>query len=113
MPGTEDLEIMPVVELVERPVRPVSVSATNTGGKILSRECLLFGWCFLETTDGAGAQVDLYDGQDGNGQYIASVTLAAGGSVVQYVGQPGIHAKSGLYAKVVKGSVQGSVYVRL
>lgn len=98
---------------ISGPVRPVSVPVTTTDATPFKTSACLYGWSFVETTGAAGAQVDLYDGADESGQYIGSVMLASGASDTQLPGQVPLQIRTGLYVKVVSGSVKGAVYVSL
>ena len=99
--------------LFSGPVRSIPIAATGANMPIVKRKAELVGWSFVETTGAASAAVDIIDGGDANGAPIATITLNASESVRDTIGSPGILAKSGVFLKVVSGSVRGAVWLRL
>jgi hypothetical protein len=80
------------------------------GGPVFGGDSLVVGWSFKETTGTAPAECWLIDGNDANGQPFAFITLLAGQSVRDVVNDFGLNITTGIFVRVVSGSVQGSVW---
>lgn len=98
-----------IVAVGAAPVRAVSIP-TGASGAVLGGPALLFGWSLRESTGAAAAQLDIYDGADGTGQLLATITLTAGQSTRDYPGLPGLYCARGLFVNAVAGSVAGAVW---
>jgi hypothetical protein len=104
----------PITEVViNGPVRSVPVPVTATSINVLKTSTDLCGFSFYETTGSASAHLNLYDGLDNTGTFVAAITLSANESIRDWFGFFGVRIRVGLYADVVSGSVGGAVWVRL
>ena len=65
----------------------------------------------VETTGTAPASLVLVNGQDATGTIVVPVTLTAGQSTRDYLAGGGVLFDSGVFLRVVSGSVSGSVWV--
>lgn len=89
------------------PGAAITVSVPAAGGIAAQNAVTAYG------TDSAstGGVIDLYSGHDATGLLLATITVAAGGSVVQsWSGPLALPFDGGLFMQVVSGSVKGSVY---
>lgn len=87
---------------------PIPVTAANIA--LVGRELRLYGWSFLETTGAGPATVQLLDGAGIGGTDVVDISLSAGQSTRDWLGAPGIRLQTGLFLRVVTGSVQGSIW---
>lgn len=94
------------------PVQALSFPAQGGGSILITGDLLLAGWSLYETTGAAVATVDLYDGGDATGQFIARVNLNPGQCVQEALPVPGVYLTRGLFVNVIAGSVAGAVWVR-
>lgn len=92
---------------------PIPMGIQTDGKLIIGRKATVLGWSLVETTGSARAELRILDGADANGTLIADITLSPGESTRDLVPAPGVVARSGVYAKVVSGSVDGSLWVRV
>lgn len=69
----------------------------------------LYGYSFRETA-GAAAVVDVFDGQDGNGQLVATLSLSPGQSVRDWFGPHGLRMRVGVCVRVTSGAVTGAAW---
>lgn len=91
--------------------QPINLG-TLTGDLLVSAgETIVHGWSFVETTGGAGAEIQLWDGPVGTGTLVVDVTLTGGESTRDWLAGAGIGTSSDLTAHVVSGSVGGSVWI--
>lgn len=95
------------VELTTLPIPYPEPAASIIGGHVV-----LYGYAIKEGTGAAGAELDIYDGQDNKGLLALPISLAAGQSVRDWFGPQGLHLRGGLFS-VATGSVVGSVFVNL
>lgn len=98
------------LELDSPPVLPVSIPAGQSGA-VTGGPTTLCGWSLRNTSAAAVAQIDLYDGADATGQLVATITLAANESTRDYLPQPGVTCRRGVYVNIVAGAVAGAVWV--
>jgi hypothetical protein len=87
---------------------PIATRTTDlalTGGLTIVR-----GWSFVETTGGAPAALELYDGSGINGALIVAITLSQGESTRDWLSGSGIAAMGGLYLHLVTGSIKGAIW---
>lgn len=89
----------------------VTIGATAATVLVVGRAVRCYGFTLRETTGVAAADVDLIAGVDGNGDVLATVTLAAGQSVRDLTGLSGVYCDDGIALKVNAGSVRGAVWV--
>lgn len=94
------------------PTRTTQIPLTAVGINLLSVSCLFVGFSLRETTGAAPADVDFVDGNDGNGEVFATLTLAAGQSVRDLVAPTGLLVDSGPFLRVNSGSVRGAFWWR-
>ena len=95
-----------------QPLRPLPVGVAGVGGKSIDTgDWYLAGWSFRETTGTTSAQFDLFDGNDGNGILIASISLAAGESTRDTIGGHLLTVLTGLFLVVNSGTITGTVWV--
>lgn len=91
----------------------IEPQTANATGVIVSGELLLAGFSFRETTGVSAAVLDLIDGGDAGGQFIATVALTPGQSVRDRLPAPGIHCEVGLFLSLVSGTVKGACWAVL
>lgn len=100
------------VSMRPHPLRSLPVGVMVAPGRQIDwGDWWLAGWSFRETTGAAVAQLDLIDGADGNGVMIASLAVAAGGSVSHTIGGHLLEVRTGLWVTVGAGSVVGALWV--
>lgn len=92
---------------------PVPFAATTAPGILLqSGDLWLGGWSLTEASGAAVAAVQLFDGNDANGVPASGViNLAISGDRFGNFGGHFLVLQSGLFVKVVAGSVSGVVYL--
>ncbi len=90
--------------------RPLRLPANTGSFVILGGEVRLVGWSLRETTSIASARIDFYSGSNNTGILIATISLAPGESIRDWLPPYGIGA-DGMAAVVTTGSVDGSVWV--
>lgn len=85
--------------------------ATGTGDvTIASAETTLMGWSIRESAGTpAVAAVNI---EDGAGNVIAAIELAANGSSTEWFGPDGVRARGGLAVDRQSGETEGAVYYR-
>jgi hypothetical protein len=103
MPKWEAVPGGPITRLVPIPATTVSVP-------IFAGNSLITGWSFKEATGAAPAECWLIDGNDIGGQPFAFITLLAGQSIRDLTAYWGVNCTTGLFLRVISGSVQGSVW---
>lgn len=93
--------------------RPVKIPLTVAPNSVtpLAGELLLGGWSFLETTGGAPALIELWDGGASGGETLAVIALTAGASADRPCPGLGLLVQSGLTVTVLAGSIRGSVWL--
>lgn len=92
-------------------VDTIVTPAFTTSTVIYSRACFLLGYTVIEATGAAPAVIKLFDGVDGNGDFLDQQTVSAGGSVRSNPGQPGMPCEHGIFAQMGVGSVLLSLTV--
>lgn len=92
---------------------PITVpfATTTVDLQLITRECRLYGWSFVETSGTDIAEIDLYDGSSNNGNLLVPITLSPGQSTRDWLGKPGLRVQGGVFADLVAGSVRGSIWV--
>lgn len=90
----------------------INFAATTQSLPVVTRQGLLFGWSFEESTGGAVAQLELIDGSSDNGNRIVPITLLANQSTRDIWGYPGIWCDSGVFCSVLAGSVSGTIFYK-
>ena len=109
------MDLPPVQSFVAPPGGPrtllVPVPVTTQSQALFAGDSLVVGWSFKETTGAAAAELWLIDGNDANGMPFAFITLSAGQSTRDLTNDFGLNVTTGLFVRVVSGSVQGSVWV--
>lgn len=92
------------------PSQIVSVPTTTTSVQLVNGACLVTGWSWRETTNSAGATIELYDGTGTGGNLLASITLVANESTRDLTATNGVVAENGVYLSVVSGSIKGALW---
>lgn len=85
----------------------ITVSVPAAGGGAATNAVTAYG------TDSAstGGLIDVFNGHDATGTYLATISVPAGGAIVQQFGHgQALPFDSGLFLNVVSGSVRGSVW---
>ena len=72
---------------------------------------MLYGWALKETSGVNSAELDIYDGQDTNGQLVVPITLQASQSTRDIMFPQGLHLEVGYFPNVASGTVSGAVWV--
>lgn len=85
----------------------------NSTGMVASGELLLAGFSFRETSGGFSAALDLFDGFNIGGQFLASVALTPGQTIRDRLPGPGVHCEAGLFMNLISGTVIGACWVVL
>lgn len=85
--------------------RPVQFPAT-TGGHVV-----VFGYSLVESTGGAPARVDLFNGTDATGTLAVPIPLAPGMAAEIWYGDKGLWFENGLFCRITSGAVIGSIYM--
>lgn len=101
-----------------RGIRKMDISAGVAGAVAASRAVnsgsdvsRLRGWSVRETTGAAGAAFRLHDGQDANGDLLATVGLLAGASDHRSLPGNGVCVERGrIFIEILAGSVEGVLY---
>ena len=93
------------------PAKPVPIPATSASRVLFGPGALVAGWALMETSGTAPASLVLVNGQDATGTIVVPVTLTAGQSTRDYLAGGGVLFDSGVFLRVVSGSVSGSVWV--
>ena len=91
-------------------VRFLPVPVTTVSVPVFAGDSRVTGWSFKETTGAAPAELWLIDGNDANGNPFAFITLTANQSVRDVTNDAGLTVTTGLFVRVVSGSVQGSIW---
>lgn len=81
----------------------VSALLDNTAGRIT-------WWSWRETTGGAPATFQLFDGSNDEGSLIVTISLTAGQSTRDYLGPHCLPYSTGLWLEVISGTFEGVVY---
>ncbi len=92
------------------PARTRPIATTTTDLLLVGGASILTFYNFTETTGGAGAEIELYDGEAATGARIVSVTLTGGESTRDLIPKPGLGCYVGLFLHVVSGSIKGAVW---
>lgn len=90
--------------------RPIPVPASATSRVLATGLWIVTGWSFKETTGGAAATLELYDGRDLNSTQIAEINLSAGESTRDLTAGNGIACQTGIYVARLTGTFKGSVW---
>lgn len=90
------------------PAQLFPVSATTTSTSVYVGAAILHGWAYRETTDTTRAELELRDGA--SGPVVVPITLLAGESTRDWLGDVGIYVRTGLYVAVLSGTVQVSLW---
>lgn len=90
--------------------RTIPVDTTTTSKVLAAGLTLVRFWSFRETTGGAPAVFELFDGSGPNGALIASISLSQGESTRDPLPNSGCAAFAGLYLDVISGSIRGAVW---
>lgn len=72
---------------------------------------ILMGYSVAESTGGAAAELDLYDGQDATGLLALPIPLGAGQGTEDWFGPQGVHFRIGVFPVVASGAVKGSLWI--
>ena len=72
---------------------------------------VLYGYSIKETTGGAVAELDIYDGFDTAGVLAVPIPLSAGQGAEDWFGPQGLHLRVGLNPVVASGSIAGSIWI--
>lgn len=88
----------------------VRIPSPTAGGMLVSARCNVTGWSFKETTNAATAEIWLIDGSSSAGEPFVFVTLQPNQSIRDLAPGNGIRVRSNVFAFVVSGSVDGSVW---
>lgn len=94
------------------PARPIFVPSGGANHLIIGTRAILYGYSLKETTGSSAAEVEVLTGNDDTGTIIAVIELASGVSDTQWFGDMGVLADSGIFLKMVNGSVTGSIWAR-
>lgn len=89
----------------------VQWAATGTSQSLVQRSRRLLWISVRETTGTAAAVVRLLDSTGAGGGIVATLALAAGGSVAYWLGPQGIPCDAGVYLDAVSGSTEGAIAV--
>lgn len=93
------------------PAARILTVPTTTGDHILATGLwVVVGWSFRETTGGAAASFDLYDGRDANSRLFAAITLTAGESTRDLTAANGIVCETGIFFDRLAGTIKGAVW---
>jgi hypothetical protein len=98
-------------KLKARPTKYISVVALAAGKAIFTGACIIIGFAFRETAQGA-AWADLFDGADSTGNLVGSIAMVAAGGVAGGVGTDGVLCKSGVFFARGSGTWQGGMWVK-
>ena len=90
---------------------PIPSASPAVSASLTTRPCLFFGWSVRETA-GAAATVELYDGSNATGRFVAAIALAANGAETDPGPDGGLLCESGLYLNVVSGSAKVSAWLK-
>lgn len=88
----------------------ISFAATSTVVDLYEGSAALHGWTFLETTGTTAATLELFDGP--LGVSVVIISLRAGQSTRDWLTGAGIYIRTGLYVRVLAGTVRGSLWYR-
>ena len=97
----------------DRSVKPIGIAATNASQQFFTGPARLMGWALRETTGAAGAQCDLYDGNDATGGLVVPFTFNANESVRDWLGPNGVLIQRGGFLNMLAGSVKGTLFAEL
>lgn len=95
------------------PVRAIPFDTITTTKQLIRTASDLNGWALHETTGSAAATLDIYDGLDTTGSFVARINLTAGQSVRDYFDFEGIRLVTGIFLNVISGSVGGTIFARI
>lgn len=90
----------------------INFLTSTQSSALISRQGVLFGWAWEETTAAAVAQLELIDGDSNNGDRIVPITLLANESTRDVWGSPGIWCDRGVFVRVVAGSIRGTIFYK-
>lgn len=96
----------------ERHAHAQPFAATTGTRAVSSSASVLMGWALVETTGTASASVDVFDGSDNTGSYVATITLNPGQSVRDWFAEGGLELERGCAFVVTSGSVKGAAFMR-
>lgn len=99
------------LDVYHQAASPIHSGVITASTLLNSGDQTLIGFSAKETTGTAPAECWLVDGNDGNGNPVAFVTLQAGQSVRDVCGPCGVACLSGLAVRVLSGSVQVVAWV--
>lgn len=97
--------------ILVRHLHLIPIATTTASKQLVNTHCRLIGYNLAETTGSAGAVIDLYDGHDTGGVFVAEIDLVKATSVTQELNIYGWPITAGLYLSVASGSVKGSVTI--
>lgn len=101
-----------VVDLTALPLpHAVPAGVIAADAPVFNGPCRLYGWSLTEATGAAVAAINLRDGGDTNSPKISLVTLLANESRVDWLSATGLWCKTGVFADIVTGSVDVTLYV--
>ena len=92
------------------PAQVLPIATTTSDVDVYEGAAILHGWAWRETTDAARTEFELRDGS--GGPLIVPVTLSAGQSTRDWLSGTGILVRTGLYLRVLSGSVSASLWFR-
>ncbi len=90
--------------------RPMPCPVTTADVILGTGLWIVTGWSFKETTGGAPAEIELYDGRDPASTQFAEINLSQGESTRDLCGANGVACRVGVLVHVISGSVKGSVW---
>lgn len=97
----------------DSPVIAVPFPTTTVSVPIVGRGCAWMGFAVVETGGVAAASFDILDGADDRGQLLCPVTLTPGQSRLETLSSWGLAANTGLWIKMISGSIRGDIFLVL
>lgn len=91
-------------------VRPLIGAQPVQSGQLDNAAGLITYWVWRETTGGASATIELYDGSSVGGLLLATIQLNPAESTRDYLGVHAVPYRTGLYLSLVAGVAKGQVY---
>lgn len=88
----------------------IPLAATAASQQIITRQGILFGYSFVETTGAAVASLALVDGSSNNGKTTVPINLLAAQSTRDFWGYPGVWCDNGVWLQMNSGTVSGVIY---
>lgn len=101
----------PLGNPIKRTVYAVAFPSGGASQVMMAGDIKIHGWAWVETTGGAAATINLFDGGNNGGTLLAPITLTAGQSTRDVLNELGLDVLNGLFVEVVAGSVRGSVWI--